>query len=225
MNSKDALSLRHEEDSDLILFIFEDLNNQTRISNFELKLMDIDAEQLGIPDTDYSVTVKMPSAEFQRICRDLDAIGDAVTIDVSKDGVTFAVDGQIGSGKMCLKSRTITTSNKNKNKPAVKNEPNDDGMNMNMEDEDEDEEEDKENENDTGVNVDLDSSEQVLVQMQEPVSQQFALRYLNSFTKASNLSKTVTLQMAPEVPLMIEYQIDNIGYLRYYLAPKIDDDQ
>jgi proliferating cell nuclear antigen len=31
--------------------------------------MDIDSEQLGIPDTEYAATVKMPSAEFQRICR------------------------------------------------------------------------------------------------------------------------------------------------------------
>ena len=43
--------------------------NQERISDFELKLMDIDSEQLGIPDTDYSATVKMPSAEFARICK------------------------------------------------------------------------------------------------------------------------------------------------------------
>ena len=51
---------------------------QERISDFELKLMDIDSEQLGIPDTDYAATVKMPSAEFQRICKDLSSIGDTV---------------------------------------------------------------------------------------------------------------------------------------------------
>lgn len=43
--------------------------NQERISDFELKLMDIDSEQLGIPDTDYAATVKMPSSEFARICK------------------------------------------------------------------------------------------------------------------------------------------------------------
>ena len=43
--------------------------NQERISDFELKLMDIDSEQLGIPDTEYTATVRMPSSEFQRICK------------------------------------------------------------------------------------------------------------------------------------------------------------
>ena len=42
---------------------------QERISDFELKLMDIDSEQLGIPDTEYAATVKLPAGEFQRICR------------------------------------------------------------------------------------------------------------------------------------------------------------
>jgi hypothetical protein len=47
-----------------------------RVSDFELKLMDIDSEHLGIPDTDYAATVNLPAAEYQRICRDLSSIGD-----------------------------------------------------------------------------------------------------------------------------------------------------
>jgi hypothetical protein len=46
------------------------------VSDFELKLMDIDSEHLGIPDTEYSATVQLPSSEYQRICRDLSSIGD-----------------------------------------------------------------------------------------------------------------------------------------------------
>merc|ERR1719249_407913 len=102
MTSKDSLSIQAQDDGDLINFIFES-QDQKRYSNLELKLNDIDAEQLGIPDTDYGTTVKMPSAEFQRICRDLAAIGDTVTISASKEGVQFAVDGDIGAGSMMIK--------------------------------------------------------------------------------------------------------------------------
>jgi proliferating cell nuclear antigen len=49
---------------------------EERVSDFELKLMDIDSEHLGIPDTDYAATVNLPAAEYQRICRDLSSIGD-----------------------------------------------------------------------------------------------------------------------------------------------------
>lgn len=30
--------------------------------------------------------------------------------------------------------------------------------------------------------------------------------------------------MSGDVPLVVEYQIEELGYIRYYLAPKIEDD-
>lgn len=62
-----------------------------------MKLMDIDSEHLGIPETDYKVIVKMPSAEFQRIVRDLGVLGDTCTISVTKEGVRFSVNGDLGA--------------------------------------------------------------------------------------------------------------------------------
>ena len=41
-----------------------------------MKLMDIDSEHLGIPDSEYQAIVRMPSSEFMRICKDLSSIGD-----------------------------------------------------------------------------------------------------------------------------------------------------
>ena len=61
--------------------------------------------------------------------------------------------------------------------------------------------------------------------MQEPVSLTFALRYLNLFTKATPLSDSVTLSMSKDVPLVVEYRIGDMGYIRYYLAPKIEEDE
>ncbi len=45
-------------------------------TEFDLKLMDIDSEALAIPETEYSVTVRMPAADYARICKDLSSIGD-----------------------------------------------------------------------------------------------------------------------------------------------------
>ena len=115
MTSKDSLSIQHNDDGDIINFIFES-NDQKRFSNFELKLNDIDQEQLGIPETEYATIIKMPSNEFQRICRDLSAIGDTVTISATKEGVKFSVNGDIGSGDMTIKGLI----NKNDNKPKIK---------------------------------------------------------------------------------------------------------
>jgi len=89
----DLLTLKSEDDTDMINLMFENeskilnlvlsiiLNfhpintDQDRISDFEMKLMTIDSESLGIPETDYCVNVTMSAAEFQKIIRDLKEIG------------------------------------------------------------------------------------------------------------------------------------------------------
>ena len=65
--------------------------------------MDIDSDTLGIPDTEYDVCVTMSSSEFARIVRDLSALGESVKIDVSKDGVRFAAEGEAANGNVLLK--------------------------------------------------------------------------------------------------------------------------
>lgn len=64
-----------------------------------------------------------------------------------------------------------------------------------------------------------------MIDMNEAVSLTFALRYLNSFTKATTLSNTVTLSMSKELPVVVEYKIADIGYIRFYLAPKIEEEE
>ena len=53
---------------------------QDKIADFEMKLMDIDSEHLGIPEAEYHAIVRMPSSEFARICKDLSSIGDTGNI-------------------------------------------------------------------------------------------------------------------------------------------------
>lgn len=62
------------------------------------------------------------------------------------------------------------------------------------------------------------------IEMEEATELTFALRYLNYFTKATPLSPTVTLHLSKDVPLMVEYKVENMGFMRYYLAPKIDEE-
>jgi proliferating cell nuclear antigen len=66
--------------------------------------------------------------------------------------------------------------------------------------------------------------EQTMFEVSEGVSQQFALRYLNMFNKASTLSNFTKICMTTDQPLVIEFTIDNLGVLKYFLAPKISDD-
>jgi proliferating cell nuclear antigen len=74
-----------------------------RVAEYDMKLMDIDADVLGIPETDYDARVTMTSAEFTRIVRDLFSLGESVRIEVSKEGVRFASDGEAAQGSILLK--------------------------------------------------------------------------------------------------------------------------
>ena len=66
--------------------------------------------------------------------------------------------------------------------------------------------------------------DQTQIEVEEPVTQQFALNYLNLFNKASSLSTFTRLCLHQEQPLVTEFKIDGLGVLKYYLAPKISDE-
>jgi proliferating cell nuclear antigen len=72
----DQLTLKAEDAPDSLSLTFES-SEKDRISEYDLKLMDIDQEHLGIPETDYAATISMPSVEFRRICTDLMALSES----------------------------------------------------------------------------------------------------------------------------------------------------
>lgn len=80
--NEDILTLKAEDAPDVVNLVFESAEND-RLSEYDIKLMDIDQEHLGIPETEYAATITMPSAEFQKICRDLMALSESGTNQTS----------------------------------------------------------------------------------------------------------------------------------------------
>jgi len=170
----DTVTMRAQDDGDCVTFIFESKN---KVSDFELKLLDIDSETLGIPEVEYKSIVKLPANEFQRTCANLSTWGDSVVVATTKEGIKFSVSGEIGSGNIHLKP-----------------------------------------------NKDVDADSGVIMDVTEDITLTFALKKLQAFTKATPLSSSVSLSMSDDVPLAVEYTCEELGYIRYYLAPKIEDD-
>lgn len=176
-NNDDSLKIEYKDDpGDTVTFTIES-PNQDRTSEFNVKLMTIDSEHLALTDEGYDSCITMPSNEFLRICRDLSVFGEAVTIAVVKNSVTFKSTGDMGDGSITLLE---TTS-------------------------------DKEEEN-------------VQIEMENPVALTFAIKYLNSFGKGAPLSPQVKLTLKNGSPLIVEYAIAEIGNIRYFLAPKVSDE-
>uniref|UniRef100_A0A0N5ACI5 DNA sliding clamp PCNA n=1 Tax=Syphacia muris TaxID=451379 RepID=A0A0N5ACI5_9BILA len=67
----------------------------------------------------------------------------------------------------------------------------------------------------------------VLLTVNEPVNVNFSIKYMNHFAKATSLSNKVKLSMSNELPIVVEYPIDedSTSYLRFFLAPKIQEDE
>lgn len=167
----DAVTIKAADKPDKVQLSFESLNKE-RTADYELRLLNLEQEHLGIPETDYACVVHMPSTEFARICRDLSAFSESVVIDCNKDGIKFSANGEMGS-----------------------------------------------------VNIKLSETAKgdVSLQVEEPVTLTFAGRYLTTFTRATPLAEKVKIGMAADVPLLVEYPIEDYGYIRYYLAPKVDE--
>lgn len=64
-------------------------------------------------------------------------------------------------------------------------------------------------------------NESIEIELSEPVSLTFSLKYLVNFCKASALSNQVKICLSNEVPLLVEYSLGGSSYLRFYLAPKV----
>merc|ERR1719171_1659566 len=100
----DSLKLRWEDNADVVNFQCEG-SEEDRIADFDLKLMQIESEHMEIPEQHYKVVAKLPSAEFQKICRDLKEFGETMQVKASKEGITFSVQGDMGAGNVMLKPR------------------------------------------------------------------------------------------------------------------------
>lgn len=79
------------------------MEDSDRVAEYDMKLMDIDTDALGIPDTDYEARVTMAAGEFGRIVRDLSQLGESVRVEVSKEGVRFSSDGEAANAVVLLK--------------------------------------------------------------------------------------------------------------------------
>lgn len=79
------------------------------------------------------------------------------------------------------------------------------------------------NKNSLSIKLMASSIQRVSINVKEKVDVHFAIKYLVSFTKATSLSSRVRISLCDKVPVVVEYNIEDNGFLRFYLAPKIDD--
>lgn len=68
----------------------------------QLKLLDINEDIYSIPNIEFDSVIKMPSNDFQKICKDLSNISDVVTIKNVGTQFIMSVEGDIGNKQIII---------------------------------------------------------------------------------------------------------------------------
>ena len=81
-------------------------------STFQLKLLDINESRIEVPEIEMSTITTLPSADFQRLCRDMSNIGTDIEIKRSGKQINFSCQGDFANQDTSIEcteeSQTIT---------------------------------------------------------------------------------------------------------------------
>jgi proliferating cell nuclear antigen len=141
-------------------------------TTFYLKMLDIDEDELRIPNVQLDSVITMQSNDFQRMCRDMMNIADIIEITSHENKLKLSCNGDFASQETIIGEANH----------GMKNESS----------------------------------------STEPVSGRYSLKYINLFTKSTNLSNMLEIYLKPSFPLMLKYNVANLGDIMFCLAPTVN---
>ena len=81
IENNDMLTLFVRKEEQYTLGIIINNPDKNRSTQFMLKLLDLDQTKIEVPSTEFKNVITLPSTDFQRICRDMQNIGEKVQIE------------------------------------------------------------------------------------------------------------------------------------------------
>lgn len=170
VDASDVLKLYVTKKNQNVLTIRIENSIKNNVFTFEYKLLDIDEDEIHIPEVEFNSIITMPSVDLNNHCRLMSTIGNEVDIKsagnelyITCNGDTTNMNAQLGSN---------------------------------------------------GSDIDVATDEDG-----EIVQGRYLLKFLSMFTKAYNLSGTVEILMKNDFPLILKYDIADLGVIKYCLAP------
>jgi proliferating cell nuclear antigen len=166
ITSQDTLSMSITG-RDYMEMVIENSSKKS-FTNFKLKLLDINEDQLDLPDIQMDLVTTMPSVDFQRYSRDMGNLSNEMSIFRRGTNLELSCNGDFADQKTSL---------------------------------------------DCGGDSD------------KVVGGIFSLKYINLFTKATNMCSSIQIMQDSEnenMPIVFRYTIANLGDLKFYLAPRVN---
>jgi proliferating cell nuclear antigen len=83
MGNSDSLTLYLPASNPNKLGIRMENSEKSTTTNYFLKLFDTDVEDIQIPALNFTSIIHMPSADLQKICRDMNALGEKLDVEIT----------------------------------------------------------------------------------------------------------------------------------------------
>jgi proliferating cell nuclear antigen len=86
MGNNDNLTLYLPASNPNKLGIRMENSEKSTVTNYFLKLFDTDVEDIKIPNLNFTNVVQLPSTDLQKICRDMNALGEKLDVEITSSG-------------------------------------------------------------------------------------------------------------------------------------------
>jgi len=86
MGNNDSLTLYLPASNPNKLGIRMENSDKSTVTNYFLKLFDTNVDEIQIPNLNFSNIIHMPSLDLQKICRDMNALGEKLDVEITSSG-------------------------------------------------------------------------------------------------------------------------------------------
>lgn len=106
MNNNETLTLFIEKNDSSRLGIKIENGDKNTTTNFKLNLLDLDEEQIEVPDAAFSSVINIPSSDFQKTCRDMCNLATNVEITSVGSQLRFKCHGEFAQQETIMGETT-----------------------------------------------------------------------------------------------------------------------
>jgi proliferating cell nuclear antigen len=163
----------HSDDDTELQIDFTSEEKGTLNKYLKMPLMDIDVDQLHIPEMDYDVDIELDSKKFKGLIDELSNFNETLNIDC--DGEKMIFESSSGDGSMKV---VITT----------------------------------------------DDVELLAVVENKEIKTSYGIKFISQMCQFYKIAPTCAIHITEDIPIQIKYVIDGDSIMRFYLAPKINND-
>jgi proliferating cell nuclear antigen len=110
MANNDSLTMYLPANNPNKLGIRMENSEKSTVTNYFLKLFDTDVEDIQIPPLNFTSIIHMPSTDIQKICRDMNALGEKLDVEITSSGsdLTFKCVGDFAEQETVISENNST---------------------------------------------------------------------------------------------------------------------